>query len=170
MRFVGLLPAILPTAVTIFAAALLFGATPSQATPEQGVDVGATVSVEVASTSPSASPSASASPTASAGASTPSTSAPTSGTSGPATSEPTGGTTTGPGGEQSLGGVLYVSGLTWEYHPSINPLGGALDLHFTVRNVSTKPATGSARMWLNGIFGVQVGQLVDVPVTDLKPG
>jgi hypothetical protein len=173
VRFIGLLPVIVPTIFGTLAAVLIFGATPSLATPAQVADSGTTVSVEVASTTPTASAtsaSPSASQSASAQPSSSSTAAPTSGTTVPATSAPTSGASTNPNGEQSIGGVLYVSGLTWAYTPSINPLAGTLDLQFSVRNVSKSTATGSARMWLNGIFGVQVGQPIDVPVTDLLPG
>ncbi len=155
MRSITQLPAIVSTIFGTLAAAVVLTATPSLATPVLPGD-SASVIVEVASTSPTA------------GAST--AAAPTSGSSVPATSTPTSGGTAGPGGEQSIGGVLYVSGLTWVYTPSINPLAGTLDLHFTVRNVSKTTATGSAHMWLNGIFGVTVGQPIDVPVDNLKPG
>jgi hypothetical protein len=166
VRSITQLPAIVSTIFGTLAAAVVLTATPSLATPVLPGD-SASVIVEVASTSPTA---VASSPSGSAQPSSTSTAAPTSGSSVPATSTPTSGGTAGPGGEQSIGGVLYVSGLTWVYTPSINPLAGTLDLHFTVRNVSKTTATGSAHMWLNGIFGVTVGQPIDVPVDNLKPG
>jgi hypothetical protein len=66
--------------------------------------------------------------------------------------------------------VLYVSGLTWVYTPSINPIGGAVDLHFTVRNVYRRPVDASARLWVSTPFGGPVGIPVDVPVLQLKSG
>ncbi|MCE1174773.1 MAG: hypothetical protein LWW77_09240 [Propionibacteriales bacterium] len=173
MRSITQLPTIVSTIFGTLAAAVVLAATPSLATPVLPGD-DTSVIVVVASTSPTAGTSTSASPstspTGSAQPSSTSTTAPTSGSSVSASSAPTSGTTAGPGGEQSIGGVLYVSGLTWVYTPSINPLAGTLDLHFTVRNVSKTTATGSAHMWLNGIFGVTVGQPIDVPVDNLKPG
>ena len=37
--------------------------------------------------------------------------------------------------DSGVAGVLYVSGLSWNYVPSLNPLDGSLTLRFTVRNV-----------------------------------
>jgi hypothetical protein len=72
-------------------------------------------------------------------------------------------------GEFDLGGVVYVSGLTSEYSPSANPFGGELQLHFTVRNVSSATFSSTARFWVDGPFGLMLGESDDVAISDLKP-
>ncbi|WP_291037576.1 hypothetical protein [Herbiconiux sp.] len=71
--------------------------------------------------------------------------------------------------EYSIGGVLYVSGLSTEYLPSIDPLGGELKTWFTVRNVSTGELSGSARFWVSSPFGTELSAQDDVELSGLKP-
>jgi hypothetical protein len=72
--------------------------------------------------------------------------------------------------EVDLGGILFVSGLTSVYSWSINPLDGALDTSFTVRNVSKTTFDSTVRFWVDGPLGNQLSEVADVKVTDLKPG
>jgi hypothetical protein len=72
--------------------------------------------------------------------------------------------------ERSIGGVLYLSGLTTEHAPSLDPLGGELNAQFTIRNVSTASLDGTARFWLTGPIGAEISEVEPVHVTDLKPG
>jgi hypothetical protein len=72
--------------------------------------------------------------------------------------------------ERSIGGVLYVSGLATAYAPSINPLGGELSAHFTVRNVSTATIDGTARFWVTSPLGTEISAVDPVDVSGLKPG
>lgn len=132
-------------------------------------DVGITVNVEVLGTSASATPveTVTAGPTGS----------PTGGTGGgesETTSSPGSSSaptpTVGPGGETSIGGVLYVSGLTMTYTPSINPLDGRVAMKFTVRNAYTKPIDGTATFWVTTWFGNRVGRQVHVVVPAVAPG
>lgn len=129
-------------------------------------DVGITVNVEVLGTSASATPveTVTAGPTGGTGGGGASATA----SSGQSTSAPT--PTVGPGGETSIGGVLYVSGLTMTYTPSINPLDGHVTMRFTVRNAYTKPVDGKATFWVTTWLGNRVGHQVDVVVPAIAPG
>jgi len=133
-------------------------------------DIGITVNVEVLGTSDSPTPSVTATSTATG------TGQPTSGTSGTASSGtsssggPTSSASTTPGGETSIGGVLFVSGLTMRYTPSINPLDGRVDMRFTVRNAYKKPLDGKATFWVTAWFGNTVGHQIEVSVPDIAPG
>ncbi|SDZ13561.1 hypothetical protein [Herbiconiux ginsengi] len=71
--------------------------------------------------------------------------------------------------EYSIGGILYVSGLNTEYRPSIDPLGGELSAQFTVRNVSSSIIDSTARFWVTGPFGNELGSVDGVAVNGLKP-
>ncbi|MGD8195923.1 hypothetical protein ACEXQB_015645 [Herbiconiux sp. P18] len=71
--------------------------------------------------------------------------------------------------EQSLGGILYISGLGTGYSPSIDPLSGDLHVHFTVRNVSSAAVDSSARFWVSNAFGGEIGSGETVDVAGLKP-
>lgn len=123
------------------------------------------VTVIEPSASPTGTPTATPTATGSAtGSSAPTGTATVPGGSGP-TSSPT-----GVPGDGDLGGLLYVSGLSWAYHPSPNPFGGALELWFSVRNAYSEPVDATARFWVTNLFGGTLGLPVDVPVTDLKPG
>lgn len=71
--------------------------------------------------------------------------------------------------ELSLGGILYVSGLSTEYRPSIDPLSGDLEVRFTVRNVSGASIDSSARFWVTNVFGAELAAVDPVEVPALKP-
>ncbi|MFB2598271.1 hypothetical protein ACEXQE_10795 [Herbiconiux sp. P17] len=71
--------------------------------------------------------------------------------------------------EYSIGGILYVSGLSTEYQPSIDPLAGDLRTHFTVRNVSSSIIDSTVRFWVTGPFGNELGAVDGVAVNGLKP-
>ncbi len=73
-------------------------------------------------------------------------------------------------GEQSIGGILYVSGLSTSHTPSVNPLAGKLDTHFTVRNVSTSIIDSNARFWVSSPFGNEISAVDSVSIAGLKPG
>jgi hypothetical protein len=149
---------------------LAISAVPTRARADGGI----AIDVDVLGTSASPSPSVTATATSTAT----DTSQPTSGTSATASSGTSGGTSGGPtpsasttpGGETSIGGVLYVSGLTMSYTPSINPFDGRVDMHFTVRNAYKKSVDGKAILWVTAWFGNTVGHEVEVAVPDIKPG
>lgn len=155
---------ILAAAVAATAVTAAVGVSPAAQADgsSDGTKLVVTVIDSSASPTGTATPTATGSPTATGGATSTasSTSEPT----------PTPTATGGPGPRNDLGGLLYVSGLSWVYHPSINPFGGALELRFSVRNVYTKAVDASARFWVTQLFGGTVGQSVDVAVTGLKPG
>lgn len=71
--------------------------------------------------------------------------------------------------EQSIGGILYISGLGTGYTPSIDPLSGDLHVHFTVRNVSSAAIDSSARFWVSNFFGGEIGSGETIDVAGLKP-
>jgi hypothetical protein len=106
-------------------------------------DIGITVNVDVLGTSDSPTPSVTATATSSA--------------------------STTPGGETSIGGVLFISGLTMRYTPSINPLDGRVDMSFTVRNAYKKALDGKATFWVTAWFGNRVGHQVEVSVPAIAP-
>jgi hypothetical protein len=141
-----------------------------RASADGGIDI--TVNVEVLGTSDS--PSATATSTSTATG----TGQPTSGTgatassgaSSSATGGPTSSPSTTPSGETSIGGVLFTSGLTMNYTPSINPLDGRVDMRFSVRNAYKKAVDGKAIFWVTAWFGNTVGHQVEVSVPDIKPG
>ncbi|PRY67496.1 hypothetical protein B0I08_106103 [Glaciihabitans tibetensis] len=83
------------------------------------------------------------------------------GNSGPTattTTETSPSTGTGDLGEDStsLGGAVLLSGLTSSYDPSLNPLGGSLEVKFTVRNISDEPIDASAKFWLTTLIGTKI--------------
>lgn len=161
-----------PIALAAAAIALVLVAAPTAAAPVHGQDSSDTnVTVEVMSTSPTATPSATTSASASASSSS---SASSIASSSAGTTTPQASSTPSSSGngteEQSIGGVIYVSGITAEYAPSINPTAGTVTLNFTVRNVYTTAMDGSARLWVTTVFGGPVGIPVEVPVLQLKPG
>lgn len=170
MRFARHLTTTVPAVVGAALVVLLLSVAPTLAAttspPEE--DVG--LNVEVISSSPTSSATGTPSPSGSATPSaTGATNAPAPTGSQPGGS-PSPSTIVSPGEEQTIGGVLYVSALTWVYSPSFNPLDGSVDLHFTVRNVYPGEVSGSARFWLTGPFGVPVGQPVEFPVEAIKAG
>ncbi len=71
--------------------------------------------------------------------------------------------------EQSIGGILYISGLGTAYAPSIDPLSGDLQVHFTVRNVSNATIDSTARFWVSNPFGGEISAVGPVDVAGLKP-
>jgi hypothetical protein len=72
--------------------------------------------------------------------------------------------------EVDLGGVLFVSGLTSAYDWSIDPLGGATEASFTVRNVSTSTFSSTVRFWADGPVGNRLSEVEGVRISALKPG
>ena len=66
--------------------------------------------------------------------------------------------------------MLFISGLTMSYTPSINPFDGRVDMRFTVRNAYKKAVDGKAIFWVTAWFGNTVGHQVEVAVPDIKPG
>ena len=72
-------------------------------------------------------------------------------------------------GEQSLGGVLYVSGLSLQGVSSINPGATEAHLSFTVHNVSNTVISGKAAFRVDNIFGAQLGETRTVQLVQLKP-
>jgi hypothetical protein len=72
--------------------------------------------------------------------------------------------------ERSIGGLLYVSGLSTAYTPSIDPFAGELEAHFTVRNVSTAAIDGTVKFWITSAFNTEISASGPVEVTGLQPG
>ncbi len=153
----------------VLASLLIGAAAVSVARADDGTETGTGLSVEVLETTASASPTPTPSKTVGGVSTT------DSGTGGGTTG---GGTTTEPGSttsttvtvESGVAGVLYVSGLSWTYTPSLNPLDGSLNLRFTVRNVFSETLSPTATLWINQIFGGPVDQPVVVAVEKLKSG
>ncbi|MGA1836284.1 hypothetical protein VD659_05055 [Herbiconiux sp. 11R-BC] len=71
--------------------------------------------------------------------------------------------------DYSIGGILYVSGLSTEYTPSINPLSGQLRARFTVLNVSGTIIDSTARFSSTNAFGAEFSVVDSVPIAGLKP-
>lgn len=74
-----------------------------------------------------------------------------------------------PGDGDSVGGILFVSGLTSHYIWSPNPLRSAAELRFTVRNVSNTTFDSTARFWVTTTFGAKLSEVNGIPVHALKP-
>jgi hypothetical protein len=151
----------------VLASLLIGAAAVSVARADDGTEIGTGLSVEVISTSPTPSPS-----TTVGGISTTEGGTATSGTVGGTTTTGTttsGGSSTTPP-DSSVAGVLYVSGLSWTYIPSLNPLDGSLTLRFTVRNVFRETLSPTATFWINQIFGGPVDVPVVVSVDTLRAG
>jgi hypothetical protein len=148
---------------------LVISAAPKRALADGG---GIDVNVEVLGTSASPTPSATATststgqPTSGTSATASSGSSPSTGTSG----GPTSSASTNPGGETSIGGVLFIGGLTMSYTPSINPFDGHVDMHFTVRNAYKKSVDGTAIFWVTAWSGATVAHPVEVAVPSIAPG
>ena len=155
----------------VLASLLIGAAAVSVARADDGTETGTGLSVEVISTSPTPSPS-----TTVGGISTTESGTATSGTVGSTDGGTTSsGTTTSGGtattsGDSGVAGVMYVSGLSWTYLPSLNPLDGSLTLRFTVRNVYHRTLSASAGLWITQIFGGPVDVPVTVAVDNLKAG
>jgi len=69
----------------------------------------------------------------------------------------------------SLGGVLYLSGLTSSVSPSFTPANGTVTLMLTVRNSSSTTFDSKARFWLENAANVRVSQVNGVRIGDLEP-
>ncbi len=155
--------------VGLLLAAILIGAGPvSVAAADDGRDIGTGLSVEVIESSASPTPSSTRSTAGGGGGGTNNGTAAgvqTTGTTGPSSSTTTS-VTTG----SSVDGVLYVSGLSWSYAPSLNPLDGSLNLRFTVRNVYHETLSPTATLWINQIFGGPVDVPVIIVVDKLNAG
>jgi hypothetical protein len=155
----------------VLASLLIGAAAVSVARADDGTETGTGLSVEVISTSPTPSPS-----TTVGGISTTESGTATSGTVGSTDGGTASGGTTTSGGtsttpsDSGVAGVLYVSGLSWTYVPSLNPLDGSLNLRFTVRNVFRETLSPTATLWINQIFGGPVDAPVIVAVDKLKAG
>ena len=152
----------------VLASALIVAAAVTVARADDGT-IGTGLNVEVLASSASASPSSS---TTVGGVSTTDSGTGTNGTVGTSTTAGTSTTgatsTTSPG--PGITGVLYVSGLSWTYLPSLNPLDGALTLRFTVRNVYQQTVSATAGLWVNHFLGSAIGAPVTVAVDKLKTG
>jgi hypothetical protein len=153
------------------ASALIAAAAVTVARADDGT-IGTGLNVEVLASSASASASPS---TTVGGVSTTDSGTATNGTVGTTTTTTTAGTSTSAGTSTTapasgITGVLYVSGLSWTYLPSLNPLDGALTLRFTVRNVYQQTVTATAGLWVNHFLGGAIGAPVTVPVDKLKAG
>ena len=72
-------------------------------------------------------------------------------------------------GEESLGGLLYVSGLSLQGRSSINPAATQAVLEFTVHNVSSTVISGKAAFRVHNVLGAQLGETQTVTLVDLKP-
>jgi hypothetical protein len=69
----------------------------------------------------------------------------------------------------SVGGILFVSGLTSRYLWSPNPGRSAVELRLTVRNVSKSTFDTKLRFWVTTTFGARVSGADGIRVLDLKP-
>lgn len=71
--------------------------------------------------------------------------------------------------EVSLGGTLFVSGVKAVYRPTPNPIGGRVELSFTVRNISDSPISATAVFSLRTPFGSNIGDESSVRIDALAP-
>jgi hypothetical protein len=60
--------------------------------------------------------------------------------------------------EYNLGGIVFISGLTSNYNPAVNPLAGTMTIRFTVRNVSDSTVDAGTRFWITGPANNTLGQ------------
>jgi hypothetical protein len=160
--------------VGVLVASLLIGAA---AVSVARADDGSGLSVEVIDSSATPTASSSSTPTSSTtvgGVSTTDIGTGTNGAggggTGAGTTQPGSTTSTSGTADSSVAGVLYVSGLSWTYTPSLNPLDGSLNLRFTVRNVYRETLSPTATLWINQIFGGPVDVPIIVAVDKLKAG
>lgn len=70
---------------------------------------------------------------------------------------------------EDLGGVLYVSGLSTRYLPSLDPGAGQIFVHFTVRNVSETTVDSYAVFRLSTVFGQPLSEVGPTMVLRLEP-
>jgi hypothetical protein len=78
-------------------------------------------------------------------------------------------TATATPGRASLGGIVFVSGLSSSPVFSIDPTESSVTLRFTVRNDATSTFSSTARFWVETPFGNRVGTVSDITVAKLKP-
>ena len=71
--------------------------------------------------------------------------------------------------DYSIGGVLYVSGLSTQYVPALNPFGGHVNAQFAVRNVSSTPVTSRVQFSLDGPFGQKLSTVGNIELRRLMP-
>lgn len=133
-------------------------------------DIGITINVEVVDSSGSSTPSSTPTGTGTGQPTSGTSATASSGTSSTPVGTPTASASTAPGGETSIGGVLFISGLTMTYTPSINPFDGHVDMKFTVRNAYKKAVDGKAIFWVTAWFGNTVGHRVEVSVPNIQAG
>lgn len=69
-----------------------------------------------------------------------------------------------------VGGVLYVSGVRTELHPSWDPLGGTLHVELTVRNATDQIVDASASVGATTLLGIDLGGSDTLAVRGLEPG
>ena len=141
-------------------ATIAFGSSAALAEDIDDNGIGITVSVTPAPVAPSATPAPTAAPITRFTPTTPAADA----------VAPVGDAPKPADDEVDLGGILFVSGLSSVYTWSINPLDGAAETSFTVRNVSKSTFTSKVRFWADGPIGNRLSEVSDVKVTDLKPG
>lgn len=155
----------------VLASLLIGAAAVSVARAEDGTESGTGLSVEVISTSPTPSPSTTVGgiSTTESGTATGGTVGSTDGGTTSSGTTTSGGTATTPA-DSGVAGVLYVSGLSWKYVPSLNPLDGSLTLRFTVRNVYQRTLSASAGLWITQVFGGPIDVPATVAVDNLKVG
>lgn len=66
--------------------------------------------------------------------------------------------------------ALDVERIKGTYHPALNPLGGALDIAYTVRNRGNVRLAARQRLALRGPFGIGLDRATPVDVPELLPG
>jgi len=145
--------------VVAMAAIGAVAATADDGTDDEG---GYPISVTVISSSATPRPSSTALPTSPrpTGSSTPRTSSTPTPTS-PSDELPTLG--------ETVGGVLYISGINTAYVPSINPGTGVIKARFTIRNFSTTTIDSSVTFRLTNFLGQQLSRVDPVPILRLEP-
>ena len=157
--------------VGVVLASLLIGtAAVSVARADDGNEIGTGLRVEVIGSSASATPSATYSTTVGGVSTTDTGTVGAGGGAGGGTTQPGSTTSTTGTTDSGVTGVLHVSGLSWSYTPSLNPLDGSLNLRFTVRNVFRETLSPTATLWITQIFGGPVDVPVTVAVDKLKAG
>lgn len=67
-------------------------------------------------------------------------------------------------------GWIYVTSPHAQYHWSINPFGGSLDLSVSIHNASPEPVDAMAVFEVHQIFGGLIGSKDEVKVLNLRPG
>jgi hypothetical protein len=148
-------------AAALSAAGLLSSGAPASADDNSG---GIGITVTVAPTEAHANPGETGGSGSSGGGSGGSTTPSDSPSVGPSPSA-----TASPGGGNSVGGILFVSGLTTRYIWSANPLHSSAELGLTVRNVSKARFDATARFWVTTTFGSKVSEARKISVRGLKP-